>query len=81
MKKISAHQSKKGQDFMALIYFWFALIGVLVLMLFIKMIVSIAYVGTGRLANWSGYNAMLWVLAALAFFPLMVLYAVMKNSK
>lgn len=45
------------------------------------MIVSIAYVGKGRSANWSGYNALLWVLAALAFFPLMVLYAVMKNGK
>lgn len=66
---------------MALIYLWFSLIGVLILLLFIKMIVSIAYVGKGRSANWSGYNALLWVLAALAFFPLMVLYAVMKNGK
>ncbi len=66
---------------MIILYAWLALLGVLLLLLVIKLIISIVLAVRGQRYNWTQYNGMLITLTFIAFLPLGVLWNLLKRVK
>lgn len=65
---------------MAILYLWFALIILIVLMLVGKLIAFIVLAFQGKSLDWYGYNKALILLSIIAFFPIALLWALVKRA-
>lgn len=66
---------------MILLYIWAGLAGLLCILFVLKLVIQIAMAGSGRSADWSSYNALLFGLLIVVFFPIMVLFACLKKMR
>ncbi len=66
---------------MIILYGWLALLGLILLLLVIKLIISIVLAVRGQRNDWSQYNGVLLTLTFIAFLPIGVLWYLVKSVK
>ena len=60
---------------------WIALVIMLALLFFVKLMVSAALKSQGKSMDWGSYNTILTVLAFVTFLPAALIWALLKKNK